>query len=679
MPVRSSTYRRPATPAGLERVERGELRWLDTESFANFNTGVLEEYLEERNRREGFRVSRFNWRQMVLGIVVGTFFAFIIQYVGLKVGIAVGAAWYVIFIVALWARWTPADNNLAACAGSAAQYISSGFVFTYPAIYLLTYHPSYTHIISEDQIPSAALALVCTVVSSWLGIMYFIIFRRLWVVEDTLPLPGFEAGVKLLDIAKDLTSGAIESAKRSIKLVAAWGGATALFTFLRDMPVVARDEAGRTVRLSILDSIFGGANYHGGIVKLSDADSRYTWLSYNIAPILFGIGWFQRFRTALLVSLGTFVSWFVIIPMAVLMHVPVQSGGEMVDVSTLSFASWTAYKSISNPIAIGAILGGGFTALFKMLPSFRAIFKDVWSAVRGGGAGADYVPGRGWYEWPLSHIAVMILVVVATVGGAFSLSGYPPLQSFIYSAALAAAVFFLGAIAVKVMGEVGIEPVSGTSFIALLIVMLLLWLAGTPTPILAVMSILGTTVFACSISMSGNAITNFKYGLYVGNRPYHMVKAMLIAIVPGAVVAVVAASVFSYGLATEKLDFLAPQAHAFAYMVQVLLGGQTAGQLATYLGFGLCIGVFMELMTGMGTAFGLGMYFPLWQAFALLTGGAARDIWQRHFLEPRAKAEGWDERRRTLRMLDGFMMATGLIVGEAIMGTVVAIVIMYPV
>ncbi|MEM4730005.1 MAG: OPT/YSL family transporter [Thermoplasmata archaeon] len=673
-PVRTSVYRRPPTPLGLERIERGELRWLDTESFANFNTGVLEEYLEELNRREGFRVSRFDWRQMALGIFVGTFFAFIIQYVGLKVGIAVGAAWYVIFIIALWLRWTPAENNLAACAGSAAQYISSGFVFTYPAIYLLTYHSSYTHIISEAQIPSAALALVCTIVSSWLGIMYFIIFRRLWVVEETLPLPGFEAGVKLLDIAKDLTTGAIQSAKRSIKLVATWAGLTAVYTFLRDMPVVAKEGA----RVSVLDSVFGGPNYHGGIIKLSEADSKYTWLSYNIAPILFGIGWFQRFRTALLVSLGTFVSWFVIIPLAVAMHVPVQQGGVMVDVSTLNFASWAAYKSISNPIAIGAILGGGFTALFKMLPSFRAIFRDVWSAVRGGARAGDYIKGRGWYEWPMSHIVVMIAVVVLTVGGAFSLSGYPPLQSFIYSAVLAAAVFFLGAIAVKVMGEVGIEPVSGTSFIALLIVIFLLWLAGTPTSVIAVMSILGTTVFACSISMSGNAITNFKYGLYVGNRPYHMVKAMLVALVPGAVVAVVAASVFSYGLATEKLDFLAPQAHAFAYMVQVLLGGQTAGQLAAYLGFGLCIGIFMELMTGMGTAFGLGMYFPLWQAFALLTGGAARDLWQRHYLEPRARAEGWDERRSTLRMLDGFMMATGLIVGEAIMGTVVAIAIMYP-
>ena len=46
--VKTSTYRRTPTPAGLEAIEKGQLTWLDTDSFANFNTGVLEEYLEEK-------------------------------------------------------------------------------------------------------------------------------------------------------------------------------------------------------------------------------------------------------------------------------------------------------------------------------------------------------------------------------------------------------------------------------------------------------------------------------------------------------------------------------------------------------------------------------------------------------------------------------------------------------
>ena len=67
-----------------------------------------------------------------------------------------------------------------------------------------------------------------------LGVMYFTLFRRVWLVEDPLPVPGFEAFVKLADIANDLSSGAAEHARRSIHLVTMWGLGSMFFTFLRD-------------------------------------------------------------------------------------------------------------------------------------------------------------------------------------------------------------------------------------------------------------------------------------------------------------------------------------------------------------------------------------------------------------------------------------------------------------
>ena len=42
-------------------------------------------------------------------------------------------------------------------------------------------------------------------------------------------------------------------------------------------------------------------------------------------------------------------------------------------------------------------------------------------------------------------------------------------------------------------------------------------------------------------------------------------------------------------------------------------------------------------------------------------------------LEPKVKAENWTERQRTLKLVDTYMMATGLIIGEALMGTFIAI------
>ena len=61
MGVQKSAYRQPVTPEGLRAIEEGTLTWLDDEMYNNFNTGLLEQYLEEKNIEEGFRELRKHW------------------------------------------------------------------------------------------------------------------------------------------------------------------------------------------------------------------------------------------------------------------------------------------------------------------------------------------------------------------------------------------------------------------------------------------------------------------------------------------------------------------------------------------------------------------------------------------------------------------------------------------
>ena len=51
--VSKSAYRQPVTPEGLKAIEAGTLTWLDDEMYNNLNTGVLEQYLEEKNLEIG--------------------------------------------------------------------------------------------------------------------------------------------------------------------------------------------------------------------------------------------------------------------------------------------------------------------------------------------------------------------------------------------------------------------------------------------------------------------------------------------------------------------------------------------------------------------------------------------------------------------------------------------------
>jgi uncharacterized oligopeptide transporter (OPT) family protein len=694
--VRTSPYRQTPTPEGLKAIEKGTLDYFDTEMYANFNTEVLEEYLEEKNRRDGFGSTTWKWNQMMLGLIIGIIFAIINQYVGLKVGMIVSGSWYVAYLAAMALRWSPGEVNLSASASTGASMVCTGFVFTYPAIYLLAYSTKYemngsylvdSSLLLPNSWALAGVAMVASILGGFLGCLYFIIFRRVWLVEDPLPLPGFEANIKLMDIAGETAKeGGMEGAMHSIRLVGISTAIIMAFTFLRDWPLLSTgtsDAAGKEIKTSILSRATENISWYDGgdlTVPMENSLTNYTWLGFGLYPMMIAIGWFMRFRVALLVSLGTFFTWFVVTPLAFHYDYPfyLPIDGNYHSVSQFSpMGSLVSYGYVARPMAIGAILGGGITGLLKMAPVFKTTASDVIDIFRGESDNAsrkDYVEGKGWYEWPISHIPVMLIVSLIGITLTFSTQfGFFP--SLIFSLVLCLTTFALGAIAVKVMGETSIEPVSGTSFIVLLMLVVIFKGIGLSESDTAVLALVGTTVFGGAISMSGTVIGDYKPGLYVGNRPMHIMKTELVGIIPGTIVAALFAGILSLALARGDLVLYAPQANAFAAFAQIMLGGQTPWNL---LLLGIVIGVFMELITGMGTAFGLGMYLPMVVTLPMVIGGGLRDYWESRFLDVAVEKENLSEKQRTMRLLNTYMIATGCIVGEALLGTLLAIYYVLP-
>jgi uncharacterized oligopeptide transporter (OPT) family protein len=493
-------------------------------------------------------------------------------------------------------------------------------------------------------------------------------------VKDPLPVPGFQASLKLLDIANDRVKGAVEHARSSIKTVIMWSGATMLFTFFVQFPVSNGQP--------LFNNLFGGDYYRDGMIMHPYA--TYTFFGWQLVPMEFAVGWFMRFRTAFLVASGSIFTWFVIIPLAVGFNVPIWIPGteNYFAVRSASQPAIVASARVASPIAIGAILGGGVTALLKMAKVFKTATADVMALGKSGKERTDYVQGKGWFEWPLTQIPMMWVVVIIGIVLMFTVVGhFPVFESIIIGVLMIAVVFILGAIGVKVMGEIGTTPVSGTSFIVLTILILVFKLIGTDTSTLLIMSLIGTTVFATALTLSSDIILDFKLGIYSGTRPYHLSKGELTALPFGVIVAAIGAVVLSMGLSTINpstnepyLNLPAPQAHAFATFAQIMVGRAPWDWIL----IGILIGVFAELMTGMGTAFGLGMYMPFALTINLIIGGGMRDWWQKNRLEPQAKREGWTEKQKTLKLLKTYMIATGLIIGEAIMGTIIAFYYVIP-
>ena len=254
--VRKSAYRQPLTAKGLSAIESGTLTWLDDDMYNNLNTGLLEQYFEEKNLKESFEVSHWSLKKIMIGILIGSVFSGVTAYIGLKIGLAVSAAWYVAYLLGMALKWSPSEVNISTSATTGATHASTGFIFTFPAIFLLSsqfkteYHVNGAPLLSGiDVFQLAFIGIVASMFAGFLGVMYFIIFRRVWLVEDPLPMPGFEATLKMLDIAADVNTGAAEAAKESLQTVGLWTVLTMGFMFIIDYPLFWKEH------LTIADKI----------------------------------------------------------------------------------------------------------------------------------------------------------------------------------------------------------------------------------------------------------------------------------------------------------------------------------------------------------------------------------------------------------------------------------------
>ena len=334
--VSKSAYRQPITPEGLKAIEAGTLTWLDDEMYNNLNTGVLEQYLEEKNLEESFEVSHWNTPKVLIGIGIGAIFSGVTAYIGLKLGLAISAAWYIAYLLGMALKWSPSEVNIATSATTGATHASTGFIFTFPAIFLLASQPAYALadgplVTLEDgeAFTLAFIGIVASMFAGFLGVMYFIIFRRVWLVEDPLPLPGFEATLKMLDISSDVSTGAVEHARDSLKTIGIWTVVTMAGLFLIEYPLIWLGDR----KVALFDFIaqsaqigdyglaslysYGkihqpsGINPDGTSLKHTHWSEEtfwnpfaYTYIGVALTPSMFAIGWFMKTRVAFLVNLA---------------------------------------------------------------------------------------------------------------------------------------------------------------------------------------------------------------------------------------------------------------------------------------------------------------------------------------------------------------------------------------
>ncbi len=694
--VRRSAYREPVTPEGIRGIENRTLERFDDDMFANLNTGVLEQYLEDRNRTESFELSHFNLKKVLLMIIlVGLPFTLITQYATLKTGVMLGGAFYITYIIGLGLKWSPTEINISAGAATAAEKTITGFVFTFPAIYILAsagFLGDYEIVSggSFSSFPMMMLIIICSIVSSFLGLMYMVVLRRLWIVEDPLPTPGFQATVKLLHISDTIRLGGTYELKGTFKKIGYSVLGMVLLGTVTDLPLI---KIGKYVK-PLIDGLFHSVNLgrwiNDGIIRTPPRVSVLSRPSFEISGLLFAVGWFLRKKGAAVILFGSLLSWFVMVPSAVILGLPIEvnpiddSGPMTIRLNDLSYndfplfglninssVSEVAFGNYIHPVAIGVILGAGLVAIFKVLPGLTSILRRSRKTDSMGDPGIERNEER--YEVPKRFVIPAVLAAFLTIILTFPLfGGFDIFSSVILGLVLIPITIFLSAVSVKIIGEIGLSPTSIISillvFVLIIILRMLLSPSGDERWDIVLMVLLSTTIFLCTMALSADLILDFKAGLYAGTRPYHLMKGQTIGILLG----ISFAGFFAYLLSglVIKGPGLAPQARMLADTVVWVISGEIPWNL---LGLGLFIGIFVELLTGLGTAFAIGMFVPFQIPLGIFIGAAGRDLWEKKWLMKKARTFRWTDREITIKTLDSYMVMVGLIIGEALFGAVSAI------
>jgi putative OPT family oligopeptide transporter len=183
-------------------------------------------------------------------------------------------------------------------------------------------------------------------------------------------------------------------------------------------------------------------------------------------------------------------------------------------------------------------------------------------------------------------------------------------------------------------------------------------------------------IVCTALSVSGQAITDFKTGYWLGSTPAAQQKVKILGVVASAIAVgltiVMLNRTFQFGesLPGDPRPILAsPQASIMKALVEGFMSHQPVAYVL--FGVGAMIALIMEMLGQPSLIFALGMYLPLELNTPALVGGFLS-----HFLNKRAQKTG-GEHGRTMRER-GVIIASGLMAGGALGGVFGAALRLFP-
>lgn len=623
------------------------------------------------------------FRGVLLGAVITIIFTASNVFLGLKVGLtfssAIPAAVISMSVLRLFKDANILENNMVQTQASAAGTLSA-IIFILPALVMMGHWQGF---------PFWQTLGICAA-GGMLGVMFTIPLRHVMVVQSDLPYPEGVAAAEILRVGSaERAQDAAEDSARAPARPAATGMGDIV-----SGGVVAAAVSFAASGLRVLgDGVSGWFSLGGAVFRLP--------MGFSLA--LLGAGYLIGIVAGLAMLTELVISWGIAVPILTSMaQIPA-------DMSLAKFATglWSSQVRFIGAGVIG--VGAIWTLATLFMPMARGVKASFSALTRAGAARAGKAP-RTERDLSAGWISVVTLVLVAvlvitfqvfladaplTAAAVWKLVAYAVFFAFVFGFLVAAACGYMA-------GLVGTStsPISGVGIVAIVLVSLLLLVLGGD--LLAVqngvqmtiaLAIFSTSAVVAVASISNDNLQDLKTGWLVGATPWRQQVALLIGCVLGAAVISPVLDLLynAYGFADAMpragMDpsqaLSAPQA---TLMLAIARGIFTHQLNWTMILIGMAVGVGLIVVDEIlkrtckvaripVLAVGIGIYLPPTVAAPIVVGALLAWLLERA-LRRRAAAAGKDyapfadaANRR------GVLIASGLIVGESLVGVVMAAII----
>lgn len=615
-------------------------------------------------------------RGIILGALITVVFTASNIYLGLKVGLtfssAIPAAVISMAVLRLFPGANILENNMVQTQASAAGTLSS-VIFILPGLVMLGHWQGFPF----------WLTLAICAAGGMLGVIFSIPLRHAMVVQSELPYPEGVAAAEILRVGSASQNGAGGKQATGLADLVAGGAAAGLFSFAA---------GGLRVLAEGANAWFAAG---ASVVRLS--------MGFSLA--LVGAGYLVGIVGGLAMLLGLVLTWGIAVPWLTAIT-PMPAG------ATLQSFGTSIWSTQARFIGAGTI---GIAAIWTLGTLFKPMVEGVrasMGALRGSPAGEGGAIPRTQRDMPVPWIGAITLALLVVLAVTFAhflapapldaatqwkLVGCAVLFAFVFGFLVAAACGYMA-------GLVGssASPISGIGIIAVILVSLLILGIGTLDGLLdtpqggkfaIALAIFTTSAVVAVASISNDNLQDLKTGWLVGATPWRQQVALLIgcaagaAVIPPVLELLYNAYGFAGALPRADMDpnqaLAAPQATLMtAIATGIFTHRLNWSMILIGIGLGAVLIAIDEILRRRGgparlpvLAVGIGIYLPPTVSSALVVG-AVLSWWLLRAERRRAAARG-DDVKTVLAHAErrGTLLASGLIVGESLVGVALAAVI----